>query len=194
MAPLVGIASNFRTVLAAHVAFEFMDWRRLRSPHDVEGNGLMRVAAEAFHFEITITRVESIRRARAMAVPDPESRACARSTPQRRAGRLPCVLPSPALPPPGSTRRRWSRVILCPCDRGCAWPRRTGKPLQIAVDDVPGTTEATKPTGCGRSSSRARDSAGRSRRERTHPARPLSITACRQISISVAMLERTHVV
>jgi hypothetical protein len=29
-----------------------MDRRCLRSPHDVEGNGLMRVAAETFHFEI----------------------------------------------------------------------------------------------------------------------------------------------
>ena len=27
---------------------------------DVEGNGLMRVAAKAFHFEIAIARVESI--------------------------------------------------------------------------------------------------------------------------------------
>jgi hypothetical protein len=30
-------------------------------------------------------------------------------------------------------------------ERGCAAPRWTGKPLQIAVEDVP-------PTGCGRSS------------------------------------------
>jgi len=27
--------------------------------------------------------------------------------------------------------------------RGCAGPRRAGKPLQIAVDGTPGTTEAT---------------------------------------------------
>ena len=27
--------------------------------------------------------------------------------------------------------------------RGCAWPRWTGKPLQIALDDVPATTGAT---------------------------------------------------
>jgi hypothetical protein len=27
---------------------------------DVEGNGLMRVAAKAFHFQIAVTRVESI--------------------------------------------------------------------------------------------------------------------------------------
>ena len=30
----------FRRYPAAHVAFEFVDRRRLRSPHDVEGNGL----------------------------------------------------------------------------------------------------------------------------------------------------------
>jgi hypothetical protein len=51
-----------------------------------------------------------------MAAPDPESRACACSTPRRRADRLACVLPSPALPPPGPMRRKWSRVICSP------WP------------------------------------------------------------------------
>src|SRR5882757_13729 len=79
-----------------------------------------------------------------MAAPVPESRACAYSTPRRRAGRLACGLPSPALPPPGPTRRKWSRVTWCPCERGCAAPHGAGKPLQIAVDDVPGTTEATQ--------------------------------------------------
>ena len=49
MAALERIAANLRTVLAAHVAFQFMDRRCLRSPHDVEGNGLMRVAAKALH-------------------------------------------------------------------------------------------------------------------------------------------------
>jgi len=28
--------------------------------------------------------------------------------------------------------------------RECAGPRATGKPLDLAVDDVPGTTEATQ--------------------------------------------------
>lgn len=75
---------------------------------------------------------------------DPESRACAYSTPQRRAGRLPCVLPSPAPPLPGPILRKSSRATCCPCERGCAGARWTGKPLQIAVDDVRGTTEATR--------------------------------------------------
>src|SRR5258705_1406857 len=53
MASLVGIAPDFGALAAAHVAFEFMDRRRLRSPNNVEGNSLIRVAAKAFHFEIT---------------------------------------------------------------------------------------------------------------------------------------------
>ena len=56
MAALVGIAPDLRAVLAAHVAFQFMDRRCLRSPHDVEGDGLMRVAAKASDFEIADTR------------------------------------------------------------------------------------------------------------------------------------------
>ena len=34
--------------------------RCLRSPHDVEGNGLMRVAAEAFHFGLAIPGIERV--------------------------------------------------------------------------------------------------------------------------------------
>ena len=47
MAALVGIPPNLRTVPAAHVAFQLMDRRGLWSPHDVERDGLVRVAAEA---------------------------------------------------------------------------------------------------------------------------------------------------
>src|SRR5258706_10028065 len=60
MAALVWIAPNLRAVLATHVAFQFMDRRCLWSPHDVEGNGLMRVAAKAFHFEIAVPCVDRI--------------------------------------------------------------------------------------------------------------------------------------
>jgi hypothetical protein len=60
MASLEGIAPNFGALAAPHVAFQFMDRRCLRSPHDVEGNGLMRVAAKAFDFEITIARIDRI--------------------------------------------------------------------------------------------------------------------------------------
>src|ERR1700736_3555843 len=60
MAPLVRIAAPLRAVLAAHVAFQLMDWRRLWPPHDVERDCLMCVAAEAFHFEIEVTGVERV--------------------------------------------------------------------------------------------------------------------------------------
>src|SRR6476660_3449463 len=53
MAALVRIAPDFGALAAAHVALQLMDRRRLRSPHDVERDGLVRVAAKAFHFEIT---------------------------------------------------------------------------------------------------------------------------------------------
>ena len=54
MAALVRIAAHFRAVLAPHVAFQLMDWRRLGPPHDVEGDGLMGIAAEAADFEIGV--------------------------------------------------------------------------------------------------------------------------------------------
>ena len=37
-----------------------MERRCLRSPHDVEGNGLVRVAAKAFHFEIAEPGVDRV--------------------------------------------------------------------------------------------------------------------------------------
>jgi hypothetical protein len=37
-----------------------MDRRCLRSPHDVEGNGLVRVAAQATDFEIAVPGIEGI--------------------------------------------------------------------------------------------------------------------------------------
>jgi hypothetical protein len=60
MAALVGIAPDFGAVFAPHVASEFVNRCRLRSPHDVEGNGLMRVAAQAADFEIAIARIECV--------------------------------------------------------------------------------------------------------------------------------------
>jgi hypothetical protein len=98
MAPLVRVATDLRALAAAHVAFQFMDRRCLRSPHDVEGHGLMRVAAKVFHFEISKPGVDRVAQRGRMAAPVPENRACACSTPRRRAGRQPCVLPSRALP------------------------------------------------------------------------------------------------
>ena len=60
MAPLVGMAAHFGALAAAHVAFQFMDRRCLRSAHDTEGNGLMRVTAKAFHFQICKPGVDRV--------------------------------------------------------------------------------------------------------------------------------------
>jgi hypothetical protein len=57
----VCVASNLRAVLAAHVALQFMNRRALSAQNDVERDGLMCVAAKAFHLES------------AMAAPTPES-------------------------------------------------------------------------------------------------------------------------
>src|SRR6267142_1673006 len=60
MAALVGIAPHLGALAATHVAFQFVDRRCLRSPHDVEGNGLVRVATKAFHFEIAKPGVDRV--------------------------------------------------------------------------------------------------------------------------------------
>jgi hypothetical protein len=60
MTPLVGIAANLRTVSASHVALKFMDRGGLWPSHDVERDGLMRVAAEAADFEIEVTCIEGV--------------------------------------------------------------------------------------------------------------------------------------
>ena len=41
MTALVWVATDLRAILAAHVAFQLMDRRRLRATHDVEGDGLV---------------------------------------------------------------------------------------------------------------------------------------------------------
>ena len=50
MAALVRIAPTYEQSL--HLAFQFVDRRCFRSPYDVEGHGLMRVATKAFDFEV----------------------------------------------------------------------------------------------------------------------------------------------
>ena len=60
MAALERVAPDFRTLTAPHVAFKFMDRCSLRSPHDVERDGLMRVAAKAVHFEISEPGVDRV--------------------------------------------------------------------------------------------------------------------------------------
>jgi hypothetical protein len=58
------MAANLRTVLAAHVPFQLVDGRGLRPAHDVERDGLMRVAAEAFHLKIGVPGIECVAQGR----------------------------------------------------------------------------------------------------------------------------------
>jgi len=60
MTALVGIAPNLRAVPASHVALKLVDGRGLGPSHDVERDGLVRVAAEAADFEIEVTGIERI--------------------------------------------------------------------------------------------------------------------------------------
>lgn len=60
MAAPVRMAAELRAVLAPHVAFQFVDRRSLRPPDGVEGNRLMRAAAEAFDFEVQEAGIEGI--------------------------------------------------------------------------------------------------------------------------------------
>lgn len=46
--------------LAPHVALQLVDRRRLRSPHNIERDGLVGVAAKAFYFEVSVPGVEGI--------------------------------------------------------------------------------------------------------------------------------------
>src|SRR5262249_42936660 len=59
MAALVPIATHLRAVLAAHVSFKLVG-RRLRSPHDVERDGLVRVALKTADLEVAVAGVKGI--------------------------------------------------------------------------------------------------------------------------------------
>ena len=76
-----------RAFLASHVPLEFVNRRPLLAPHNVERDGLMRLAAEALHLKIAIARVQGVHRARGTAALVPGRRACGRSTPRKRAHR-----------------------------------------------------------------------------------------------------------
>src|SRR5262249_35727388 len=70
MAALIWIAAHFRAILTPHTALQLMDRRRLRSPHDVESDGLMRVTTEAANLKVGVPRIERVT-ACATAAPDP---------------------------------------------------------------------------------------------------------------------------
>jgi hypothetical protein len=60
MAALVGIAPNPGTIPAAHISLQIMDGCRLRPTHDIQGDRLVRVAAEALHLKIQIASIERV--------------------------------------------------------------------------------------------------------------------------------------
>jgi hypothetical protein len=64
MAALIGIAADLRAILAAHVTFQFVDRRCLRSANNVERHRLVGVAAEAADLKIEISSVQSVAEAR----------------------------------------------------------------------------------------------------------------------------------
>ena len=64
MVALVRVAPNLRAILASHVEFQFMDRRRLRPPHDVEGDSLVGIATEASDFEKSVTSIERVAQSR----------------------------------------------------------------------------------------------------------------------------------
>jgi len=60
MAALVGIAPNLGTILAAHVAFQFVDGGRFRPAYDIQRHGLVSVTAQAADLKVEIPCVERV--------------------------------------------------------------------------------------------------------------------------------------
>jgi len=65
------------SILAPHVPLQSMDSRRLRSPHDIESDGLVGVAPKATDFEIAEPGINQVAQRGERAVPNPENRAFA---------------------------------------------------------------------------------------------------------------------
>jgi hypothetical protein len=113
MAALEGIAADLRAVLAAHVAFQLMDRRSLRSAYDVQSDGLVGIAAETADLKVAVSGVERVAEGRGTAAPAPCSRAFVGSKLRRRACRLACAPHGRARQTLGSMRRRCSGGTSC---------------------------------------------------------------------------------
>jgi len=145
MAPLVWIASHLRAIAAPHVPFQFMDRRRLRAANDVQGYGLMRVATEAANFEIAKPGVERIpERGRRLRGPLEGEHPLIPSLAGQAVG-LFAGFRRPLRRGPNACAVDGFSRFGAHSGRGCAGPRQTGKPLQVAVNNRPDTTEATTP-------------------------------------------------
>src|SRR5262249_53882999 len=97
MAALIRIAAQLRAILATHVALQFVDWRRLRPPDDVECDRLTRIATEAADFEIAIARFQSVADSRRWLRGTLVAQHALVPPRRRRADRLPSARPRLAL-------------------------------------------------------------------------------------------------
>jgi hypothetical protein len=100
----------------------------------------MRVAAQAFHFEVAKPGVDRVAHGGRWLR---RSLKCLFHASQA-SGRLPCVLPLPALPLPGLSAID-SVARLVPMRERIAGPHGTGKPLQHAVDSVTAQRKGNAP-------------------------------------------------
>jgi hypothetical protein len=73
MGSFVCVAPHLRTVLAAHVPLKLMDRCSLGPADHVKRDGLMRVEAEAPHFEIEVARVQRVTQCRRWLRGSPEA-------------------------------------------------------------------------------------------------------------------------
>jgi hypothetical protein len=60
VASLIGISSNLRAVLTAHVTFQFMDGGRFRPTDDIQRHGLVSVTAQATDLKVEIPGVQRV--------------------------------------------------------------------------------------------------------------------------------------
>ena len=130
MAALVRIAPDLRAVFAPHVPLQFMDRRCLWRAHDVQGIGLVGVAAKAAQFEVAVLGIECVtgRRPPLRRAWEPSMRL--RSTPQQRTSKLPGLQ--------ARHKRVWCLGAHARSVRSAGAP---GKPLRLARI-APSTTEA----------------------------------------------------
>jgi hypothetical protein len=61
---LKGVPADQRTILATHIAFQFVDGRGLGPPYDIQRDGLMGIAAQASNLQVAKIRVQGIAKCR----------------------------------------------------------------------------------------------------------------------------------
>jgi hypothetical protein len=131
-------------VFAAHVAFQLMDRRRFLAANAIQRDGLMRIV-QPRHF------TSRYRYPALSASPSAGDGCAGPCTPSMRlfqasqASRSACLRASVARSADARIEPPYIVSLdFVPMPKGCAGSPDIGKPLQIAVDGVPGTTEATR--------------------------------------------------